>query len=182
MDHADLRGLDQRLTDDLDQARGAVDRHRPGHLDRLGEGLGVVEQLERDPAVVAALAGREHPGNATALHALELLELALEALREPGQRDDRGCDDLDRRGLPGRPVGRAVHRARAVAAEPVAELEPGGDRVGHQGLGLERDESRSVDGAEVCVVAELLLASRAKLHASFPLITRIVRRSDGESN
>ena len=181
MHDADLCGLDQRLADDLDQVRRLVERDRTAHRDRLGEGLRAVEQLERDPAVVAALARRQHLRDAGALHPLELLELALEALRESGQRDDRGRDELHRGGLASCPVGRAVHRAGPVTTQRLADLELGGQRVGDRGLALEGSEASSVDRTEVRVVAELLLALGANLHAGL-LITRIVRTSIKESN
>src|SRR5262249_20765509 len=46
--------------------------------------------------------------------------------------------------------------------------EPCGDRIGGRSLALQRSEASGVDGTEVRVVAELLLALRAKLHASLP--------------
>ena len=73
------------------------------------------------------------------------VEVSFSLLREPGQRDHRRRDDLDRSGLAGRLVGRAEHRAGPVTAELLAELELGGERVDRCGLGLQRDETYSVD-------------------------------------
>ena len=81
VDDADLRGLDQRLADHLDQVRGVVERDRTARGDRLGERLRTFEELHGDPGLVAALAAtRARLRDPGALHALELLELALEPL------------------------------------------------------------------------------------------------------
>jgi hypothetical protein len=64
-----------------------------------------------------------------------------------------------------------MDRAGAVTAQGLTELELGRQRVGGCGLGLEGNEPSSIDGTKVRVVRELLLAFRAKLHASLPLIT-----------
>jgi hypothetical protein len=85
---ADLRGLDQRFADDLDQVGGLLERNRSPRADRLGERLRAVEQLDREPRLLtglAPLAGCDHLRDAGTLHALDLLELALEALRDTGQ-------------------------------------------------------------------------------------------------
>ena len=105
--------------------------------------------------------------DAGALHALELLELALEPLRDARQRDDGGRDELDDAGLAGRLVGRAMDRAGAASAELLA---PSSNRdvseSVRRGLRLQGHEPGRVDGAEVRVVAELLLALGAELHRS----------------
>ena len=98
MDDADLRGLDQRLADHLDQVGGLIGGIGPRARDRRVEGLRAVEQLGRDPRLVTRprLPEAMHLRDARALHALELLELALEPLRDARQRDHRRRDDLDR--------------------------------------------------------------------------------------
>jgi hypothetical protein len=180
MDHTDLRSLDQRLADHLDQVRGLRERNRTACADRFGEGLRAVDQLGRDPRLVATGAGSltaaEDLRDPRALHALQLLELAVEALCDAGERDDGGRDDLHRDRGAARLVLGAVDRSGPRSSELVAELELRRQRVPTGGrLGIERDQACSVDGAKVRIVAELLLALRAEFHRRVPVMLRIVK-------
>ena len=127
VDHADLRGLDQRFADHLDEVCGEIGRDRSARRDRFLERLCSFEQLEGDPCLVTgytrALARGDHLGDAARLHALELLELALQSLRHTGQCGDRRRDDLDRHGSAGGLVLRTRHGAGPASAEAGAELE-----------------------------------------------------------
>src|SRR5205085_4866894 len=89
--------------------------------------------------------GGEHLRDAVALHALELLELALEPLGDARQREHRGRDDLDGDGGPGRLVLRAVHGPGPAPAEPVTQLEARRQRVRSGRLPFEGDQACSVD-------------------------------------
>ena len=93
MNHADLGGLNQRLADRRDQL-GRLDRlDRAAGGERLGQGLGVLDVLGRDPGLIAPLARREDRGDRGALDPFQLLELALDPLRDLGQGHHRGRDE-----------------------------------------------------------------------------------------
>ena len=131
MDDADLRGLDERLADDLDQVGGQLDGDRAARGDDVRERLSALEELRGEVRLVAGragpLAGHHDLGHAGAAHALELLELAVEPLGDAGQREDRRGHDLDGYRLVSiLLVDRLVHRTGASAAEVGAELEPDG--------------------------------------------------------
>ena len=169
MNDADLGRLDQRLADDLDQMRGLVERDRTASADRLGERVRAFDLLHRDPRLLATLATRDHVRDARALHALELLELALEPLRDARQSDDLLGDDLDDARLSRRFVDGFMDRAGATPAQFVAELEPRRQRILRGCLSFHRHEPSGVNRAEVRVVAELLVALGAELHCCIPL-------------
>ena len=90
MDDADLRGFDQRLADQLDEV---------GRLVRRGSARARVIAsasvcAPSSSSVATQVSSPRLPEASTlayarALHALELLELALEPLGDAGQRDDR---------------------------------------------------------------------------------------------
>jgi len=62
-----------------------------------------------------------------------------------------------------------VDGAGPATAQALPELEPGGERISARPLAFHRDQAGGVDGTKVRVVAELLLALRAKFHRLSPL-------------
>ena len=183
MHDAHLGGLDDRLADDLDQLRGLRERNRAAGADRLGKGMRALDELVCDPRLLASgggpLAGRHHLGDARALDALELLQLALEPRAHARQRGHAGGNDLDRDGSLRRDISCAVDHARARTTDAGTDRVLCGERISTRGRRFERDQPRGIDRAEVRVIAEMLLALWAELHR---LIPRIIWTSSGERN
>src|SRR4051812_46137241 len=117
MNDADLLPLQHRFADLSDDRLGAIERQRSRRRNQAVQRLPFAELAGDEQPAARILAEVQHAGEAIALRALQLLQLALRAL-ERGARRQRGLrDQLVRDGRAALRVARAPDIAGARAAE-----------------------------------------------------------------